>query len=103
MKKTPIKKVGKYGKINIEANKKLRILYTDIGVDKCEVNLQGCLYTSFLGFAHRHRRYWYKSKPHLLYALEQTVLACVLCHNKLDNDKELLEKTFNRLRGKENV
>jgi len=55
----------------------------------------------FLGVAHRHERYWYYSKPELLSKLEQTLLACSTCHQKMDNDKELREEIFMRLRGDE--
>jgi len=58
----------------------------------------------FLGFAHRHKRRWYKGKdPSLLDDFNQTVLACQPCHEKIEYDKELTQEMFMRLRGEENA
>ena len=71
------------------------------GITTCEIKLEGCKNSSFLGFAHRHKRRWYKHDPKLLEAFNQTILACASCHDKIEYNKELTELTFRRLRGEE--
>lgn len=77
--------------------------YADKDIIFCEIGLKGCRGRLFCGFAHRHRRWYYKRRPKLLGTFEQTLLACSLCHQKVDCNKELLEATFLRLRGPEDL
>ena len=100
MKQSPLKKIGKQGKINQKANQNLKEVYKDRAY-RCEIGLEGCLGSMYLGVAHRHKRVWYYSQPDLLSSLEQTVLACTNCHNRIENNKELTEEVFLRLRGEE--
>lgn len=93
-----IRQIGRQGKINIEANRKLRLLYQDKGLEKCEVGLSKCMRTFGLSFAHRHKRNWYYSKPELLSDFNQTILACASCHSELEKDKKLTEDVFKLLR-----
>jgi len=93
-------KIGKIGRINIEANKKLKEMFEG-HVRGCEVRLRECLLYYLPQFAHRHPRHWYRSKPELLHSRDQVIIACQSCHEKLDQDKQLLEGTFKRLRGDE--
>lgn len=95
-------KVGKIEKINIEANKKLKKLYSEKGIYRCELRLPGCD-NFFLQFAHRHKRIEYRSRPELLSDFNQTVLACNYCHSKIEKDKKLTEDVFLRLRGKDDI
>lgn len=99
MKKTPIKKIGKIGKRNLEANKKLKKMFEDLDVRWCEVSLENCLFSFYLQFAHRHKRIDYRQYPEYLYHHNQVVLACQSCHSKIENNRELTEKVFQRLRG----
>jgi len=82
---------------------KLKKIYEEKGVTTCELRLPGCLNYMYLGFAHRHKRRWYKLKPELLDDYNQTVLACVKCHERIEYDKELTATQFRRLRGEETV
>jgi len=80
---------------------KLKRLYEDKGITTCEIRLPGCENNWALGFAHRHKRRWYLGKEKLLSDFNQTVLACVMCHDKIEYNRELTEEVFNRLRGVE--
>ncbi len=93
-----IKKIGKIGKINIEANRKLKEIYEDKGITRCELGFQGCARDNFLSFAHRHKREWYRNKPELLSDFNQTILSCITCHEIIEISKGLTEKVFNHLR-----
>ena len=66
-----------------------------------EAEVRSCQY--FMGFAHRHKRNWYKSKdPHLLFCFNQLIRAGQYHHDKfLEWDEEEKEKWFMKLRGKE--
>lgn len=56
---------------------------------------------SFLQRAHRKKRKWYytKGREHLLHSHNHVLLACDACHKVIENDSELTEKVFIRLRG----
>lgn len=101
IKRTPLRRIGRRGKINIEANKKLREIYADKGITRCEVGLEGCSGGLFCAFAHRHRRVFYKNRPELLSSFNQTIWSCSNCHSKIDSDKKLSEEVFQNLRGYE--
>ena len=89
-------KLGKQGKINQEANRKLKILFESKGIRFCEL----CGSDNFLSYAHRHKRIFYYKTPELLWDFNQVLLLCTLpCHQLLEKDKKLTEETFNRLRG----
>lgn len=98
MKRTQIKRIGKTGRANIEARKKISDIAEQMGLNYCEIGLQGCLVTSFLAPAHRHKRSWYNGDVELLADYEQWVSACQNCHNTIENDKELTERFFSKLR-----
>ena len=97
-----MKIIGKIGKINIAANKRLKTLYEGLGVTSCEIQLEGCD-NWFLQFAHRHKRIWYRSQPEQLSEHKQTVLACNHCHQIIEKDSGLTGEIFERLRGPENI
>lgn len=71
------------------------------GIMRCEVALPGCFRDNFLSFAHLHKRDWYKTRGNeeLLGSFDQVLLACIPCHNKLEDDKELTKKYFDKLRN----
>lgn len=91
--------MGKQTLINQKANKKLWQLFFDKDIRTCEVGLEGCQNSSFLGFCHRHKRVWYYSQPDKLWDFNEVCLACVSCHTKLESNKELTETAFAKLRG----
>lgn len=97
-----LRKIGKIGRANIQANKKLKELFLDKGTGYCEMRLEGCLMNWPLQFCHRHRRQWYKGDVKKLSDYKQVVIGCQNCHEKIDRNQELLEEVFKKLRGDEN-
>ena len=99
MRKTYLKKNGKRYKINREANKKLKELFTEKRIRDCEIGLEGCC-GNYLGlqFCHRKKRSWYYSRPELLSDFKQVVLGCPVCHNRIEHNPKLTEEVFKRLR-----
>lgn len=99
-------KLGKIGKINKRANEILKQKYLGMGIDYCEVGgmLQNpnCGHKNALTFAHRHKRIFYRGNPQLLSSYNQTVLACIDCHQILEKSREKTEEVFSVLRGFEN-
>jgi len=103
-----INTIGKIGKRNAKANNKLAELWNEEDIQYCEVCevlwdlgilIKPCLQASTN--AHRNKRYWYKSRPELLYSKNQVVRACINAHDLIENNKELSEKVFLILRGPE--
>lgn len=93
-----INKIGKIGKLNLKANKKLKELYQKIGITRCEL----CGTDQWLSFAHRHLRHDYRGKEldEGLASYNQTLLLCVpKCHAEIEGDKEKTEDLFMKLRG----
>lgn len=101
MKRTRLNKIGKIGEANKEARKRIAEIAEEKCLDYCEIGFEGCLHTMYLAPAHRHKRSWYKGDVDLLSDIKQWVSACQHCHNIIENDKELTELEFFRLRGLE--
>ena len=99
-----IKQIGKQGRINQKANKKLAQMWFDKEIDYCELYIpHDCNGWMILTNAHRHKRDWYKGKaPELLYSYNQVALICSNGHTLIEYDKELTEEVFLKLRGSEN-
>jgi hypothetical protein len=99
-----LRKIGKQGKINLEANKILKIIYEEKGIERCELGqlpelgFTDCLRNWALGFAHKKKRIEYYKCPDQLSSFNETILACVNCHNKIENNKQLTEEVFRILR-----
>jgi len=83
--------------MNQQANKILKELYQDRDITYCEI----CGGTFALSWHHRHKRVFYKDKPELLSSFNQTILVCPVCHQKIEYNRELHNKTFKKLRGDE--
>lgn len=108
MKKTRLKKIGRYGRINIRANKKIKEMFLKKGIDRCEacpvlhklghLNWQ-CLQAS--SNAHRHSRIEYRKNLNKLYDYKQVIRACIPSHKFMDENKEVREQVFLVLRGEE--
>lgn len=92
-------KIGKRGKINIQANRDLKEYFLEIEVERCE----RCGTGWGLTFAHRHKRYWYYSRPELLSDPNQVLLLCLDCHRHIEPSRERTEELFLRLRGPEKI
>jgi hypothetical protein len=86
---------------NATINKKLKKMFLKKGITRCELRLQGCADNNMLSFAHRHKRKWYLGRKELLVDYNQVVVGCIPCHMKIEDDAELTEKHFQRLRGEE--
>lgn len=99
MRKTPLKRIGKVGRANMQANALLQGKLAHITL--CEAGLPGCLGNMFPTKAHRHKRAWYKGDIGLLSDYKQVILICVKCHNTIEHNAELTKRTFQRLRGDE--
>jgi len=101
LRRTPIKKVGKVGKANIEARKMIADKCEEIGLNRCELRLDGCLINWALAPAHRKKRMFYHGNAEELADYKQWVCACTPCHMKIENDEQLTEQIFLKLRGTE--
>lgn len=99
MKKTRLKHIGKIGKRNINAVRKLKQMFMDKGITQCEL----CGSDNYLSFAHKHKRIWYREFPELLSDFNQVLLLCVPCHERMEYDKELTNKIFAGLRGEDGI
>ena len=95
-----IKKIGKIGKLNIKANHRIEKLFMDKGIYYCELKLTCCTRGGDTP-AHRHKRHWYRGQPDKLSEFKQVALACIKCHQMIEQSKSLTESVFMRLRGKE--
>lgn len=91
------KKIGKITQRNVEANKKLKQIYLEKGITKCELKFEGCMYNWGLGFAHKEKRWKYIKTPEKLSDFNETILACTMCHNRIENDKKLTNDVFAKL------
>ena len=104
----PMRKVGKVGKANIEARKKIGKLAEANKLTTCELGpvlvsfgINVCLYNFTLAPAHRHKRAWYKGDAEKLADIKQWVCACVDCHDAIEHNADLTEQVFIKLRGQE--
>jgi hypothetical protein len=93
-------KLGKIGKRNIAANKKIKTMFEDKGIRFCELRLKGCTPDYMLTFAHRHKRVWYRSQPELLFDYKQVILCCMHCHDTIERDSDMTAALFQLCRGK---
>jgi hypothetical protein len=80
---------------------KLKVEFEDDGTTTCELRFSGCTYDNFLSFAHKEKRSWYYplDREPLLGDKSHVILACTNCHDKIENNKDLSDKMFEKLRG----
>lgn len=71
--------------------------------EACEIDPDPRCKGFALGFAHRHKRIYYKNKNNedLLGDFKQVALLGQWCHQKIEHDREKTEKLFMKLRGEE--
>ena len=93
--RTPIRRIGPKGQAWIDAKKKLQREFFDKGILTCELKFHGCFKYTMLSFAHRYKR----TDPRCEHTFNHVLLACVPCHQKIENDEELTRKLFLKLRG----
>lgn len=98
MKKTPLKRIGKWGEINKKANKELKKKYEEAGITRCEYPF--CNTDMFLTFAHRHKRVHYRKPENAekLADINETLLLCQKHHDEIEVSREKTKELFNRLR-----
>lgn len=105
LKRTPLKKKGKTGEANLNANKIIRRILEGGDVGYCQIQLEGCMGNWPLQVVHRHPRAWYKGSVELLSSQRQWIIGCQKCHEQLDRrtdeSKALTEEVFMRIRGGE--
>lgn len=97
MKRTKLRRIGEQGRKNLLANKKLKGIYFEKGIITCELRFKGCTRDWGLSFAHKHKRYWYHTREGLD-SFEETILACLNCHNIIEGNEELTNQLFKELR-----
>ena len=93
-----LKRVGKVGKANLEANKLIKEIVEHEQITYCEMRLPNCLLTWPLQIAHKHKRAYYKGEVAKLADYKEWVIACQNCHTATEWNRELNEEIFNRLR-----
>lgn len=96
-----MKQIGKIGKININANKKINKMFQNKGIDYCEVDYPHDCNPMWLTFAHRHKRVFYRGNSELLSDYNQVIMACINVHAIMEKDAELTKEIFDQLRGEE--
>lgn len=103
MKRSPIRKVGKIGNINLDARRKIATQCYEMGLEYCELNFPGCMHNFGVAPAHRRPRIFYREDPDKLSDYKEWVVACQFCHERLDNRSKMTQKesddVFKRLRG----
>jgi hypothetical protein len=60
---------------------KLKVAFADAGITSCELGLAGCWRDNALGFAHSLKR---RNIPRNSPLLEECILACNTCHDKIE-------------------
>ena len=96
MRKSPLNKIGKIGRRNLNASKTLKYIFNDYGITRCEL----CGSDYALTFAHKERREWYRSAPSLLSDFKHAILLCQSCHSVLDDRSKTTEKEKNNIFGR---
>ena len=104
MKKTPLRKIGKIGRINQKVPRKARQVLMDHGKYTCEIRIPGKCTGYADTVAHRRKRNDYKGHPDypaIMWDFKQIAWACLRCHIEIEQSKELTEEKFMELRGPE--
>ena len=98
MKRTEIKKIGKQGKVNQNANRKIAELWNYHSIDYCEADFpHDC--DGMITNAHRHKRSHYYNEPEKLSDFNEVARLCITAHQYLEHRREENEEFFIRLRG----
>lgn len=87
-----MKRVGKIGRINQEARKKIALYCAEHSLSHCELLFPGCMGTFGVAPAHKEKREWYRTRPELLYDRSHFKIACQFCHEILDNRAKTTKK-----------
>ena len=86
--------------------KELKEFYFEKGITSCELRLpptprypERCWKDNALSFAHKEKRWKYIRRPEELWTFKETVLACIPCHQRIENDRLLTLVVFKKLRN----
>lgn len=79
----PIKQIGKKGKENLEATAELKRTAEELGITKCEIQLNGC-WREIHGFVHGKKRRNLTKEELRKFAIG----GCNPCHDKVEYDCE---------------
>src|ERR1035437_4617804 len=77
----PINKIGKKGKLNLEANEQLKKDFQDMEIFNCEIKLPGC-WKILMNWAHGKKRRNLTPEELKKFAIG----ACTPCHDKIEYD-----------------
>jgi hypothetical protein len=77
-----------------KARKQLKEEYQGKDITWCEAGLRNCWGNNGLSFHHRYKR----RDDRCEHTFEGTILVCVNCHNKLEYDRDLNKRVFEKLR-----
>lgn len=58
MKRSPLRKIGKIGDINLDARRKIATQCFEMGLEYCELNFPGCMHNFGVAPCHKERREW---------------------------------------------
>jgi hypothetical protein len=101
-----MKKIGKIGRANMAANKKIDEYFVENGIQSCEIRLQGCTGAYWLTRCHKEKREAYRSNLERLGDPKEVLLGCCSCHERLDDrsktTKEQADAIYLRQRPNEN-
>lgn len=101
MKRSYMKKSGKTGQANTKARKLIGQKCEELGLNYCEIGFNKdvtCMRSWPLAPAHKHKRAWYKGDIELLADYNEWVVACQVCHDRIEHDEALTLKVFRKLR-----
>lgn len=95
-------RIGKIGRANLEANKKIDEYFIDNEIYSCEIGFKGCTGNYNLTRCHKERRENYRHDLTLLSDPKEVIIGCQHCHNILDDrsqtSKEESDNIFKRQR-----
>ena len=95
--------MGRITEINKKSNEILKRIYQEKGIISCELRFPGCWRSNHLGFAHKEKRRKYYSCPEKLSEFRETILACPVCHDAIEYDRELTISVFKKLRNNDDI
>jgi len=103
MKRSPIRKIGKRGKLNSVANTMIKKMWIEKDIRYCQLPFpHDCNQGMGLTNAHRHKRSWYLGKSdRLLWDFNQVIRVCLNGHELIEYDAEKTAEVFEELRGVE--
>ena len=94
-----MKKIGKIGKLNAKANRKLAELWMARDILWCEYPWpHDCKQGMGLHNAHKKKRVEYRSEPEKLWAYEEVVRVCQSAHDRMEKSRIHTREVFNELR-----